>query len=142
MSGATLHIHGLFDAQILMNQIAQNPGARLAVPATLLRNLANAGLLQSGALGGVMALSRWQHNGIDFAPLPPVASAIALTDLHGFGELALVAEKRGLDGTPGKLFASPHLIEIDGQSLLAVDAREMGDNRRRFYGAAVTQTEE
>ena len=142
MSGATLHMHGLFDARILMNQIAQNPGARLAVPATLLRNLAHAGLLQPGALGGIMALSRWQDNGSDFAPLPPVASAIELTDLHGFGELALVAEKRGLDGTAGKLFEQPHLIEIDGQSILAVDARETGGNRRRFYGAAVTQTGE
>ena len=139
LCGATLNLHELFDARGLLAQIGENPGAQLVVPCEMLPALDRGGLMRGGSLGGIAAVSRWQADGADFSPPATLDTLIALTDIHSFGEVALVPELRGSDGRARALLDPPHEIEIAGQTLLAIDATSDSDGAFRFFGAAVAE---
>ena len=142
LCGATLALHGPFDSARLTSQLADCPNARLLVPAALLPGLERSGILRSGALGGLFALSRWQKDAADFSPPQAVASTIPIVDLHAFAENALVAEPRGSDGRARAILDPPHSIDISGILMLATGASTDANDALGFFGAAVTRDED
>lgn len=142
LCGATLVLHGPFSSSRLMEQIADYPNARLLVPAALLAGLERSNVLRNGALGGLLALSRWQKDAADFSPPRAVASANPIVDLHAFAESALVAEPRGSDGRARAILDPPHSIDISGILMLATGASADANDALGFFGAAVTRDED
>ena len=142
LCGAALVLHGPFSSSRLMDQIANHPNARLLVPAALLAGLERSGVLRSGALGGLLALSRWQKDAADFSPPQAVASANPIVDVHAFAENALVAEPRGSDGRARAILDPPHSIDISGILMLATGASADANDALGFFGAAVTRDED
>lgn len=138
LCGASVTLHGMFDAVRLLAQLEEWPGAHIVLPAQLLPALASAGLVQHASLSGLVAVSRWQSNAGDFAPPASLASKMPLVDLHAFGEMALVAEARGADGRARALLDPPHHIELGADVICAVDADNDTINGLRFFGAAVS----
>ena len=142
LCGASVTLHGIFDAARLLAQLEDMPQAQLVVPAELLPALARAGILQHGPLAGLLAVSRWQTNAGDFAPPASLPNSVPLVDLHAFGEMALLAEARGADGRARALLEPPHDIEVGADVICAVDADNDTADGLRFFGAAVSVPED
>jgi hypothetical protein len=97
--GGTLCLHRPFDAEVLRNQIAAEQAGVLVIPGPLAPRLAEASLLADApALRTVIAVWR--------APERLAASAewhderASLVDLQVFGEIGLLAARRGSGGRP------------------------------------------
>jgi AMP-binding enzyme len=96
LSGGTLLLHHSFDSHAFAVQCREHRPNTVVVPGALIPQLAEAGLLAHAGLHNVLAVWRaperclaspaWQH------------SNASLTDVHIFGETALIGSRRGADG--------------------------------------------
>jgi hypothetical protein len=96
LSGGTLLLHHGFDAGAFAAQCREHCPNTVVVPGALVTQLAEAGLLAHAGLQNVLAVWRaperclaspaWQHE------------KASLTDVHIFGETALIGSRRGTDG--------------------------------------------
>ncbi len=102
LTGTRLHLHGPFSSRLLITQLAAAPGAQLLVPAALAGTLADLAAELPGRLGTPLLVHRWPATGA--APPTP----IAVVDLHGFGETALVVATRNAGRDPAPL--PPHAL--------------------------------
>lgn len=105
-TGGTLCLHPEFDAEVLAGQlIAENAGA-LVVPGPLATRLAEAGVVTEAAdLPAVIAVWRTPER-LAASPAWPLSKP-ALVDLQVFGEIGLIAARRGSGGLPAAVGLGP-----------------------------------
>lgn len=101
LAGETLALHHGFDPAVFAEQIrAHNPGA-VVLPGPALTPLADAGLLD-GQTKMILALWRAPEQ---LGSAKPWQRNTALVDIASFGEIGLLAARRGSDGMPAPI---PH----------------------------------
>ncbi len=99
LSGGTLLMHQPFDAAAFAAQCDDRCDVAV-LPASLVPKLSEAGLV--GTTGGPKTvLSVWRAPERLAGSAPWVARDAALVDVLAFGEIGLVAARRGADGKPG-----------------------------------------
>jgi len=96
--GGALALHHGFDADIFAAQCHSHDAGTAIVPAAALSPLAEAGLLGS-PVDKILALWRAPEQ---LAAAAPWRSAATLVDAASFGEIGLVAARRGADGRQGR----------------------------------------
>ncbi|MEZ5788690.1 MAG: AMP-binding protein [Xanthobacteraceae bacterium] len=112
-TGGTLCLHPAFDAEVLAGQlVAENAGA-LVVPGPLATRLVEAGVVTETAdLPAVIAVWRTPER-LAAGPAWPL-SKLALVDLQVFGEIGLIAARRGSDGLPSPVSVGPVIAPRQG----------------------------
>ena len=101
LSGATLALHHPFDTTVLARQRREHQVTTLILPGSLVARLAEAGALAGDGLTTVIAAWR--------APERIAASPVwrerdmALVDVPLFGEIGLLAARRGANGRPAPI---------------------------------------
>jgi hypothetical protein len=95
LSGGTLLLHHGFDPDAFAAQCLEHHPDTVALPGALVPQLAEAGLLGDAGLKNVLAV--WRAPERCFAS-PAWRSTAGFTDVHIFGETALVGRRRGPDG--------------------------------------------
>lgn len=106
-TGGTLCLHAPFDAEVLAGQLADENACTLVVPGPLATRLAEAGLVGEDhtELKAVIAVWRTPER---LAASPAWQQAkLALVDLQVFGEIGLVAARRGSGGLPAPVGLGP-----------------------------------
>lgn len=105
-TGGTLCLHPVFDAEVLAAQLADENARVLVVPGPLAARLAEAGVLDAaGDLHSVIAVWRTPER-LSTSPAWQEAKP-ALVDLQVFGEIGLLAARRGNDGRPAPVALGP-----------------------------------
>jgi AMP-binding enzyme len=100
LAGGALHLHHAFDAAAFAEQSASIDSGTVVVPGGALEPLNEAGLLATAR--NVVALWRAPERlGIGDA----WTGAVVLTDVCSFGEIGVIASRRGDDGAPAPI---PH----------------------------------
>ena len=97
--GGLLSLHQGFDADSFLAQCRNHNAGTVVLPAAALVPLAQAGLLEA-PINNVLALWRAPEQ---LAASPPWQGATALTDVACFGEIGLLAARRGTDGLPAAI---------------------------------------
>ena len=118
LTGGTLVLHHAFDPDIFAAQRQDNRCGALILPAPEVFNLAEAGALAGDDTACVIAAWRSPER-LAKSPVWREPKA-ALVDVTIFGEAALVASRRGLDGAPSALRLGPVLAQRDGGRGVAV----------------------
>jgi hypothetical protein len=99
LAGGTLALHHPFDGTVFAAQCRETSCEVVVVPGPLIPQLAEADLLSPRtSLQRVIALWRAPEQlrrATDWLPLSPT-----LTDVQAFGEIGLIAARRGIDGMP------------------------------------------
>jgi hypothetical protein len=114
LSGGALVLHHPFDAEVLEQQINEQPCDVLVAPAPLVLRLAEAGVLsQMPALRQVIGLWRAPEQ-VASSPEWPAEQA-ALTDVYLFGEAGLLAACRTDDGAPNPILPGPQRTPRDAE---------------------------
>lgn len=133
LSGATLHLHGPFDARDFLEMRDRLASPHLVVP------LAVAGeLMHADALTGLASAILVSRQTAEAVCLPEAIEApCALIDLYAVGERAAIAEPRHA-GSPRPPAQEPHFIGFDKSRVLAVAALPAAGNGLALQGAAVT----
>jgi hypothetical protein len=139
LAGASLRFHGPFETDVFADLLETLSGATLIVPGALAGPLAETGILNSNHLASLLLLDRTGDASGALAPLGDTGNTLVV-DLHAFGEQALVAEPRGLDGRPLPAAREPHMIPIDNTTILAVRRRD-GTGPLAFEGEAVSASQ-
>ena len=108
-TGGTLCLHPVFDGEVLAAQLAdENPGA-LVVPGPLASRLAETGILAAATdLHSVIAVWRTPER-LPGSPEWREAKP-GLVDLQAFGEIGLIAARRGRDGRPAPVALGPVVV--------------------------------
>ncbi len=115
LSGAALHLHGPFDAEILLTELDRVGHAHLIAPAACGRDFAQAGF---SGLASLTLISRLSASGV--IQLPDTLTARSpLIDLYAFDEYAAVAELR-IGGIAQQPASDPHYIGFENAKILAV----------------------
>lgn len=135
ITGANLHLHGPFQSQGLLDALRTQAPAHLLVPRALGPSLQDAGLLHGADLAALLLLHR--ATSLDESVLPFEGVTIPVFDLTAYGETCLIVEPRDADGEALPPAGAPHMIELEGRSLLAV-RRAPGTGALRLEGDAVT----
>jgi hypothetical protein len=105
LTGGLLTLHQPFDPSVLGRQCAQGPFDAIALPGPLVESLAEASLVGDPATAkAIVAVWRSPERQAGSAPWKGEA---ALIDALAFGEVGLIAMRRGADGRPAKVFAGP-----------------------------------
>jgi hypothetical protein len=121
LSGGTLLMHQPFDAAAFAAQCDDRCDVAV-LPASLVPKLAEAGLV--GTSGGPKTvLSVWRAPERVAGGAPWASRDAALVDVLAFGEIGLVAARRGADGKPGAIKPGAVLAprnEGDGLVLLSI----------------------
>ena len=138
LCGAALHYHAPFDSAVLQRVLATCGPAHLIVPERTAAHFAAARLIERHRL---LLLSRWDADGANFSPPHALQAGVPLTDLHAFGERALLASPRDAAGRPCAILDTPHLIDIGGETIVALECEDSGDEGLVLSGAAVTLQE-
>ena len=138
LCGAALHFHGPFDSTVLRRQLAACDPGHLLAPERTAAYFAASRLIEGHRL---LLLSRWDAAGADFSPPHALDANCPVTDLHAFGERALLASPRDAAGRPCAILDTPHLIEIGGETIVALAGEDSGDEGLVLSGAAVTLRE-
>jgi hypothetical protein len=109
LSGGTLALHHPFDQATFAEQCASLGSDTVIVPGVLAEQLAEAGLL-SARDGVKNVIGVWRTP--ERLPRAPLwhDPAVALTDVHVFGEVGLIAARRGIVGAPVPLSAGPVMV--------------------------------
>lgn len=97
LSGGILSLHHGFDPDAFGSQSLTGDHGVVIVPGPIVPQLAAAGLLNNPNLQTVLALWRTPER---LAIGLPWHGSAALTDVLAFGEIALLASRRGADGLP------------------------------------------
>jgi len=112
LTGGTLVLHHAFDPDIFAAQRQNDRCGALILPAPAVFNLAEAGALPGDDTACVIAAWRSPER---LAASPAWREPItALVDVSIFGEAALIASRRGVDGTPSALRLGPIVALPDG----------------------------
>ncbi|WP_406858064.1 AMP-binding protein [Alsobacter sp. KACC 23698] len=139
LTGATLHLHGVFDAATLLLQLGMMVKPHLVAPAGLEQSLQQAGLLGTETLSSTVLLHRPPARLDQRDRLrrreSPVIDAVAL------GEHAMLLGARTSEGLPGLALDAVRLPdEPDGALIL--EARAGPGERIEVRGAAVSGFED
>jgi len=119
LNGGTLILHHPFDAAVMSAQIAQQHCALAVLPASLIPRLSEAGVLRDDhGLKSVLAVWRSPERLATAAPWRK--TDIALTDVLGFGETALLAVRRNEEGRPGPIGHGPIMAPRDAPNAVQV----------------------
>jgi non-ribosomal peptide synthetase component F len=112
LTGGTLVLHHAFDPDVLAAQRQNDRCGALILPAPAVFNLAEAGALAGDDTACVIAAWRSPER-LATSPIWREPNTV-LVDVSLFGEAALVASRRGVDGTPSALRLGPVLAQRDG----------------------------
>jgi hypothetical protein len=105
-TGGTLCLHPMFDAGVLAAQLMNENARVLIVPGPLAARLAEAGVFAGATdLHSVIAVWRMPER-LPVSPAWPEEKP-ALVDLQVFGEIGLVAARRGRGGQPAPVALGP-----------------------------------
>jgi hypothetical protein len=99
IGGGTLVLHHGFDAATFAEQCNSHDIGAVVLPAAAVLPLAEAGLLD-GPIGQILALWRAPEQ---LANCPAWDGTAAFVDVASFGEIGLLAARRGTDGLPGPI---------------------------------------
>ena len=99
LSGGTLALHHGFEPNIFSAQCRQQNGGTIVLPGPALAAIAAAGCLGDQAKS-IVALWRSPDR---LTASPPWRGETALIDIASFGEIGLLAARRGLDGLPAPI---------------------------------------
>jgi hypothetical protein len=99
LSGGTLRLHHSFNSNAFATQVRDLAGGALILPAPTVAPIADAGLLGDNTRS-VIALWR---NPERLSAAKPLQSPITLVDVACFGEIGLVAARRGMNGLPAPI---------------------------------------
>jgi len=118
LTGGTLVLQHAFDPDVLAAQRQNDRCGALILPAPAVFNLAEAGALAGDDTACVIAVWRSPER----LALSPIWRELrtVLVDVSLLGEAALVASRRGVDGTPSALRLGPVLTPRDGAGGVAV----------------------
>jgi len=106
LSGGTLILHQPFDAGVFAEQCAASPSDTIIVPGPMIAPLAQAGQLV--AEGGVRHVIGFWRAPERLAHAPPWHDpSVHVTDIQVFGEIGLIAARRGRDGLPAPVTWGP-----------------------------------
>ena len=97
--GGVLALHHGFDVDTFVAQSNNHSAGTVVLPAAVLAPLAEAGILDA-PINNVIALWRAPEQ---LAASPPWQGATTLTDVACFGEIGLLAARRGADGVPAAI---------------------------------------
>jgi hypothetical protein len=104
LGGGALHLHHAFDADTFAEQCGALESATIVLPGAALAALAQAGVLD--AASNVVGLWRAPER---LATCDAWTGAATLTDVCSFGEIGMIAARRGDDGLPAPIpHGSPH----------------------------------
>ena len=112
LTGGTLVLHHAFDPDVLAAQRQSDRCGALILPAPVVFSLAEAGALAGDDTACVIAAWRSPER-LATSPIWREPNTV-LVDVSLFGEAALVASRRGVDGTPSALRLGPMLAQRDG----------------------------
>lgn len=132
LSGATLHLHGPFDARAFLTMRDSAGHAHLIVPASLAPDFAAAPIV--GGLASLVLVSRLSA-ATHFTLPSSLACTIPVVDLYAIDESAVIAEPRH-GPTPLRPAAEPHFVGFEESRVLIIEAA--GTGPLSFRGAAVT----
>ncbi len=118
LTGGTLVLHHAFDPDVLAAQRQNNRCGALILPAPAVFNLAEAAAFAGGDTACVIAAWRSPER-LATSPIWREPDTV-LVVVSLFGEAALVASRRGVDGTPSALRLGPLLAPRDGGRGVAV----------------------
>jgi hypothetical protein len=105
LTGGLLALHHPFDPSVLAKQYAQGPFDIVALPGPLVDGLAESGLVgDPAAAKAIVAVWRSPERQATSATWKGEA---ALIDALAFGEVGLIAMRRGPEGEPGKVQSGP-----------------------------------
>jgi acyl-CoA synthetase (AMP-forming)/AMP-acid ligase II len=133
LSGATLYLHGPFNAADFLKARDRAGQAHLIVPAIIAPDLRGAAVLDG--LASCVLVSRLSAEAGFTAP-PPFVCPCPLIDLYAIDEAAAVAEPRrgGMAMPPA---TEPHFVGFDESRVLTIEMDS--EHALAFRGAAVTQ---
>ncbi len=117
-TGGTLVLHHAFAPDVLVAQRQSDRCGALILPAPAVFNLAEAGAFAGDDTACVIAAWRSPER-LATSPIWREPNAV-LADVSLFGEAALVASRRGADGTPSALRLGPVVAPRDGAPGVAV----------------------
>jgi AMP-binding enzyme len=121
LGGGALHLHHAFDAAAFAEQSASIDGGTVVVPGGALAPLTEAGLLANAR--NVVALWRAPERlGIGDA----WTGAAVLTDVCSFGEIGVIASRRGDDGAPAPISHGTIRARHENATLLIETLRTKG----------------
>ncbi len=134
LTGSTLHLHGPFDGQAFLRQLAPLTNVHLVAPAEAANDLAAAGLVTPQRLKSLILVSRnRQHH--DFTP---PANNVPVFDLRALGEIAAITNLWPPNGAPVALSSTPRFIRVGRRHILAIEAITGPPDRLAIRGAAVS----
>lgn len=132
LSGASLYLHGPFDAAAFI-KMRENAGhAHLVVPAPVATDFAAAPIARG--LASLVVVSRFSA-AARFTLPSSLACTIPVVDLYAVDESAVIAERRH-GSTPLRPAAEPHFVGFEESRVLTIEAA--GNGPLGFRGAAVT----
>jgi hypothetical protein len=107
LGGGTLNLHHAFDPDTFAAQVREQDGGSVVVPGPALASLAEADAI--GRPGSILALWRSPER---LASVAPWRGDAVLVDVADFGEVGLIASRRGADGMaapiPFGVVGAPH----------------------------------
>jgi hypothetical protein len=118
LTGSTLVLHHAFDPDVLAAQRQNDRCGALILPAPAVFNLAEADAFAGDDTACVIAAWRSPQR-LAKSPIWREPNTV-LVDVSLFGEAALVASRRGVDGTPSAFRLGPVLAPCDGGRGVAV----------------------
>jgi hypothetical protein len=121
LGGGALHLHHAFDAAAFAEQSGSLDGGTAVIPGGALAPLAEAGLLHTAR--NIVALWRSPER---LAAGDVWSGAAALTDVCSFGEIGVIAARRGDDGLPAPIPHGAIRARHDDATLLIETLRTKG----------------
>lgn len=119
LNGGALVLHHPFDATVIAAQMTEHHCTLAILPASLIPRLSEAGILADDhGLRSVLAVWRSPERIATAAPWRK--AEIALTDVLGFGEIALLASRRNPDGRPIPLGHGPIMVPRDAPNAVQI----------------------
>lgn len=119
LTRGTLSLHMPFDPQVFAEQMREQHNAFIILPGTVALRMAQAGVFDSPVeIGALLAIWRAPER-LQSAEIWPKAG-IRFIDVVVFGEIGLLAARRGADDRPAALALGPHTAPRDTANAIKV----------------------